>query len=101
MCQSQTAIWALYIRHLPEIGCWLRLALQAGQHFGPLTPFGSGFFMTENTFEPNEVLDLWFPQTSHETAIETHGAFWDERMQGGMDTTIVDSFGPLTIAAVN
>jgi uncharacterized protein (DUF924 family) len=55
--------------------------------------------MTEHTFEPNEVLDLWFPQTGHETAIETHGAFWDERMQGGMDATIVDSFGPLTIAA--
>ena len=48
---------------------------------------------------PEEVLDLWFPDTGHWTSPETHGAFWDERMQGGMDARIIADFADLTEAA--
>jgi uncharacterized protein (DUF924 family) len=51
------------------------------------------------TFRPEEVLDLWFPDDGHQNARETHSAFWDRRMQGGMDAVICDRFGPLTKAA--
>jgi len=50
-------------------------------------------------FEPAEVLDFWFPDTGHETGRETHGAFWEERMQGGMDAAIIERFADLTLAA--
>lgn len=49
-------------------------------------------------FDPQEVLDLWFPDDGHWTDRERHGAFWDERMQGGMDATIIRDFGPVTEA---
>lgn len=55
--------------------------------------------MSDAIFDPSEVLDLWFPDTGHQNSIETHGAFWDERMQGGMDEIITTKFGPLTEAA--
>jgi uncharacterized protein (DUF924 family) len=45
------------------------------------------------------VLDFWFPDSGHETALDSHAAFWTERMQGGMDAAILDRFGPLTHAA--
>ena len=50
-------------------------------------------------FTPETVLDLWFPESGHETSLEAHGAFWDERMQGGMDDRIVHNFADLTLAA--
>lgn len=46
-----------------------------------------------------EVLDLWFPDTGQETSLETHGAFWNERMRDGMDATIIERYGELTLAA--
>ncbi|MBT8409511.1 MAG: DUF924 domain-containing protein [Alphaproteobacteria bacterium] len=55
--------------------------------------------MTNNTYDPKDVLDLWFPDTGHEKSVETHAAFWDERMQGGMDATIIEKFAGLTEAA--
>lgn len=48
---------------------------------------------------PQDVLDFWFPDNGHQNAMETHGAFWDERMQGGMDAAIIDRFADLTLAA--
>jgi len=50
-------------------------------------------------FRPEDVLDLWFPADGHWETIERHGAFRDERMQGGMDAVICQRFGPLTLAA--
>ncbi len=50
-------------------------------------------------FDPQEVLDLWFPDTGHETDSAAHSAFWDERMQGGMDARINRDFADLTLAA--
>ncbi len=44
--------------------------------------------VTNPTFEPQEGLELWLPETGHQNSLETHGAFWDERMQGGMDEII-------------
>lgn len=46
-----------------------------------------------------EVLDLWFPDDGHWQSMETHKAFWTERMHGGMDATICTKFGDLTCAA--
>lgn len=50
-------------------------------------------------FSPEDVLNLWFPETGHQTSPERHGAFWDERMQGGMDAAIIGRFADLTLAA--
>ncbi len=55
--------------------------------------------MANESFQPNDVLDFWFPDTGHQNAIETHGAFFQERMQGGMDETIINGFAELTHAA--
>ena len=38
---------------------------------------------------PDDVPNFWFPDTGHEASPETHAAFWDERMQGGMDARII------------
>ena len=46
-----------------------------------------------------DILNFWFPDTGHETSMETHGAFWDERMQGGMDQRIISDFADVTAAA--
>ena len=51
------------------------------------------------TYTPEEVLDFWFPDTGHHLSVESHSAFWNERMQGGMDATIIDEYGGLTLAA--
>jgi uncharacterized protein (DUF924 family) len=53
----------------------------------------------QQQFQPGVVLDLWFPDTGHQNHPKTHGAFWEERMQGGMDAAICERFGPLTEAA--
>lgn len=55
--------------------------------------------MNRATFDPQQVLDLWFPDTGHQHSMETHSAFWTERMQGGMDAAIIDRFADLTLAA--
>lgn len=55
--------------------------------------------MSETEYTPEQVLDLWFPDTGHQNDRATHGAFWDERMQGGMDAVICEEFAGLTQAA--
>jgi uncharacterized protein (DUF924 family) len=51
------------------------------------------------TYTPASVLDLWFPDDGHWTSPERHGAFWQTRMQGGMDAVICRDFAGLTRAA--
>ena len=46
----------------------------------------------ETTFRPEDVLSLWFPDNGHWNSPETHGAFWTERMQGGMDERIIADY---------
>ncbi|MGB3278733.1 MAG: DUF924 family protein [Pseudorhodobacter sp.] len=53
----------------------------------------------QTDFDPQAVLDFWFPDNGHWTSAETHAAFWDERMQGGMDAAIIADFADLTLAA--
>lgn len=48
---------------------------------------------------PETVLDLWFPDSGHERSVDSHAAFWTERMQGGMDAVIIDRHADLTLAA--
>lgn len=55
--------------------------------------------MAGTRFSPDDVLDLWFPDNGHWTDMERHGAFWTERMQGGMDARIIADFAELTEAA--
>jgi len=50
-------------------------------------------------FQPEDVLSLWFPDNGHWNDPETHGAFWAERMQGGMDERIIADYAELTEAA--
>lgn len=53
-----------------------------------------------DTFQPQSVRDLWFPDDGHWTSPETHIQFWDTRMQGGMDEVICRDFAEMTRAAV-
>ena len=53
--------------------------------------------MTDYT--PDQVLNLWFPDDGHWEDPERHGAFWNTRMQGGMDEVICRNFAGLTEAA--
>lgn len=55
--------------------------------------------MTDQKFDPEAVLSFWFPDNGHQNDRATHGAFWDERMQGGMDQIIHEEFADLTMAA--
>lgn len=55
--------------------------------------------MQDLGFQPSDVLNLWFPDSGHQNAMETHAAFWKERMQGGMDEQIIADFSALTHAA--
>jgi uncharacterized protein (DUF924 family) len=55
--------------------------------------------MTDQDFSPDDVLDFWFPDDGHWESVETHVAFWEERMRGGMDDTICRDFGPVAEAA--
>ena len=50
-------------------------------------------------YRPEQVLDLWFPDSGHQNDPQKHAAFWDERMQGGMDAAIEARFAGLTEAA--
>ncbi|MGV6846765.1 MAG: DUF924 family protein [Marinibacterium sp.] len=52
--------------------------------------------MTASEFDPQTVLDLWFPEDGHQHDRARHGAFRDERMQGGMDARILADFSDLT-----
>jgi uncharacterized protein (DUF924 family) len=51
------------------------------------------------TYSPESVLDLWFPDDGHWTSPERHQAFWQTRMYGGMDGVICRDFAGLTRAA--
>lgn len=55
--------------------------------------------MEQDVYEPTDVLNFWFPDTGHQNTPETHGQFWQERMQGGMDAAIIARFADLTQAA--
>ena len=55
--------------------------------------------MMAKIHDPQTVLDLWFPDSAHETDPVLHRAFWTERMQGGMDARIIHDFAGLTLAA--
>ncbi len=55
--------------------------------------------ITEDFLGPEDVLELWFPENGHQNALETHALFWQERMHGGMDATIIARFADLTQAA--
>lgn len=55
--------------------------------------------MERDNFQPDDVLDLWFPDTGHQNDPKAHSEFWQDRMQGGMDDTIINSFAELTHAA--
>jgi uncharacterized protein (DUF924 family) len=50
-------------------------------------------------YQPEQVLDFWFPDSGHQNDPATHAAFWDQRMQGGMDAAIKARFAGLTEAA--
>ncbi len=50
-------------------------------------------------FQPDEVLDFWFPEDGHWTCPDRHRDFWAWRMQGGADADICDRFADLTLAA--
>ncbi|WP_233417252.1 DUF924 family protein [Halovulum marinum] len=50
-------------------------------------------------YDPETVLEFWFPDDGHWTDRAAHGAFWDSRMQGGMDAAIIARFADLTLAA--
>jgi uncharacterized protein (DUF924 family) len=55
--------------------------------------------LSKEAHAPEEVLGLWFPDNGHQFDIDRHRAFWDERMQGGMDAVIVARFAAMTEAA--
>lgn len=55
--------------------------------------------MDAETFDHQMVLDFWFPDDGHWENRASHGAFWDQRMQGGMDPAILERFAELTEAA--
>lgn len=55
--------------------------------------------MDQAAFSPQDILDLWFPDTGHQNDRAAHGQFWDTRMQGGMDAVICARFGAVTEAA--
>jgi uncharacterized protein (DUF924 family) len=50
-------------------------------------------------FQPDTVLDFWFPDDGHENSIETHREFWTWRMCGDADNAICERFTELTEAA--
>lgn len=49
-------------------------------------------------YSPDDVLAFWFPDDGHWLTIESHGQFWDQRMQGGMDARICEDFAAMTEA---
>ena len=55
--------------------------------------------MDKITFQPEQVLDLWFPDNGFWESEESFSAWIRERMYGGMDQTICQDFAELTEAA--
>ncbi len=55
--------------------------------------------MSDKSHSPKDVLHFWFPDNQHWNDPAAHGAFWNERMQGGMDARIIADFADLTKAA--
>ena len=55
--------------------------------------------MTDQQYRSDSVLDLGFPDDGHQNDPETHSAFWNTRMQGGLDETICNDFADMTTAA--
>lgn len=53
----------------------------------------------QETYTPERVLDLWFPEDGHWTCADRHQTFWQTRMYGGMDEVICRDFAGLTRAA--
>jgi len=53
----------------------------------------------QSDFHPDQVLNLWFPDTGFEQTRESYSAWIRQRMQGGMDGVICDELADLTIAA--
>lgn len=53
----------------------------------------------QETYSPEDVLDLWFPDDGHWASPDRHAKFWDTRMHGGMDEVICRDFAGLTRAA--
>jgi uncharacterized protein (DUF924 family) len=51
------------------------------------------------SFEPDQVLALWFPENNFWESADSFTAWIRERMFGGMDRTICDDFADLTVAA--
>jgi uncharacterized protein (DUF924 family) len=49
--------------------------------------------------DPQDVLDLWFPDNGFWETAERFSAWIQHRMYGGMDQTICEDFADLTIAA--
>ncbi|MBB5515398.1 uncharacterized protein (DUF924 family) [Rubricella aquisinus] len=54
--------------------------------------------MSDPAFQPQTVLDLWFPENGFWDSGETFRAWIEERMHGGMDHTICTRFEEMTIA---
>lgn len=52
-----------------------------------------------NHFDPDDVLDFWFPDTGFWESREAFGEWIHHRMQGGVDAHICDHFADLTSAA--
>ena len=50
-------------------------------------------------YDPESVLQLWFPDNGHQDSMDAHQEFWNERMHGGMDAEITANFADLTQAA--
>ena len=48
---------------------------------------------------PEDILSFWFPANLADADRETTVAFWDSRMQGGMDEAICREFPHVTRAA--
>lgn len=55
--------------------------------------------MTKDDFFPDQVLDLWFPDTGFWESEERYSDWIITRMQGGMDDTICTRYANLTTAA--
>lgn len=53
----------------------------------------------QQNFDPQAVLDFWFPDNGHWKSMETHIDYFVHRMRGGVDEAIIRDFGPITEAA--
>lgn len=50
-------------------------------------------------YDPQTVLDFWFPDDGHWEDLERHRAFWEYRMRGGVDDAVITRFADITEAA--